>query len=131
MAQYPIELILARQFASQLAMPVFIINARGTLVFFNEAAESIVGRRFDETGDVAADEWAAGFTPRDETGRAVPLETLPLMVAMRERRPGHAHLHIRGLDGVDRRIQVTAFPVIGHGDHYVGAMAIFWETPAA
>jgi PAS domain-containing protein len=128
-AQYPIELILTRQLASQLAMPVFIVDAAGALVFYNESAEGILGRRFEETGAMTAEEWAAGFTPRDETGRELPPDSLPLMIAIRERRPFHAAFHIRGHDGVDRRIEATAFPVIGHGDRYVGAVAIFWEKP--
>jgi PAS domain-containing protein len=130
MAQYPIELILTRQLASQLAMPVFIVDVHGTLVFYNEAAEGILGRRFEETGAMAAIEWAEAFTPRDETGRPLAPESLPLMIAVRERRPAHTHFHIHGLDAVDRRIEVTAFPLIGHADRPVGAVAIFWEAPA-
>jgi PAS domain-containing protein len=129
MAQYPIELILTRQLASQLAMPVFIVDASGVLVFYNESAEGILGRRFEETGAMTADEWAVGFTPRDEGGRELPADSLPLMIAVRERRPAHAAFLIRGLDGVERRIEATAFPVIGHGARYVGAVAIFWEQP--
>jgi hypothetical protein len=52
------------------------------------------------------------------------------MIAVRERRPAHTHFHIHGLDAVDRRIEVTAFPLIGHADRPVGAVAIFWEAPA-
>ena len=44
MAQYPVELILTRQVASQMAMPVFLVDADGTLVFYNEPAERILGR---------------------------------------------------------------------------------------
>lgn len=130
MPQYPIELILTRQLASQLAMPVFIVDAGGVLVFYNEPAERILGRRFEETGAMAAEEWAEGFTPRDLTGRAISPESVPLMIALREHRPVHTTLHIHGFDGVDRRIEATAFPVIGLGDRHVGAVAIFWETPA-
>ena len=45
MAQYPIELILTRQLASQLAMPVFLTDHDGTLVFYNEAAEAVLHER--------------------------------------------------------------------------------------
>jgi PAS domain-containing protein len=131
MAQYPIELILTRQLASQLAMPVFLVDAHGTLVFYNEAAVGILGRRFEETGAMAAGEWATAFTPRDEAGRALAPESLPLSIAVREQRPAHAPFHIRGLDAVERRIEVTAFPLIGHATRCVGAVAIFWETPPA
>jgi PAS domain-containing protein len=129
MAQYPVELILTRQLASQLAMPVFIVDADGTLVFYNEAAEGILGRRFEETGAMVALEWAEAFTPRDDAGRPLAPESVPLMIAVREQRPSHADFHIRGLDGVDRRIEATAFPLIGLAGRLVGAVVVFWETP--
>jgi PAS domain-containing protein len=128
-AQYPIELILTRQLASQLAMPVFIVDAEGTLVFYNEAAEAILGRRFEETGAMTADEWARAFTPRHATGEPLAPEALPLMIALREERPAHADFHIRGLDAVDRSIEATAFPLISLSGRRVGAVVVFWEQP--
>jgi len=126
--QKAIELILARQLASCLAMPIFLIDAAGTLVFYNEPAERILGRRFDETGEMSAAEWATVFAPTDEAGRPLAPETVPLMIAHVERRPAHARLRICGLDRVPREIEATALPLIGHAGRYVGAVAIFWET---
>jgi len=128
-AQYPIELILTRQLASQLALPVFIVDTEGTLVFYNEAAERILGRRFEETGAMTASEWARAFTPRHTTGQPLAPEALPLMIALREERPAHADFHIRGLDAVDRSIEATAFPLIGLAGRRVGAIVVFWEKP--
>ena len=39
MPQQEIEMILVRQLASYLAMPIFIVDPQGTLVFYNEPAE--------------------------------------------------------------------------------------------
>src|SRR6185503_20220600 len=107
MAQYPIELILTRQLASQLAMPVFLVDHDGTLVFYNEAAEAVLGRRFEETGSMPANEWAERFAPRDPGGRPLPADALPLTIAIRQGRPAHSEFFIRGLDGVDRLIEAT------------------------
>ena len=131
MAQYPIELILTRQLASQLAMPVFLTDADGTLVFYNEAAETVLGRRFDETGPMPANVWAERFTPRDADGQPIKSDMLPLMIAVRQGRPAHADFLIRGLDGIDRRIEATAFPLIGVAGRRSGAIAIFWEHQPA
>jgi PAS domain-containing protein len=127
-AQKPIELILARQLASYLAMPIFLVDAAGTLVFYNEPAERILGRRFDETGEMSAEEWAAVFAPTDDAGRAIAPEKVPLMIAHAERRPVHVRLCIRGLDNVSRQIEATAVPLTRPAGRYVGAVAIFWET---
>ena len=127
-AQKPIELILARQLASYLVMPIFLVDAEGTLVFYNEPAERILGRRFDETGEMAASEWASIFAPTDEAGRPLPPEKVPLMIAHAERRPVHVRMTICGLDKVSRQIEATAVPLIAPAGRYVGAVAMFWET---
>jgi hypothetical protein len=57
------------------------------------------------------------------------LSEIPLGVAILERRPDHGIVRIRGVDGVRRRIEVTAFPLFAHEDECLGAIAIFWETP--
>jgi PAS domain-containing protein len=126
-SQKAIELILTRQLASYLAMPIFLVDADGTLVFYNEPAERILGRRFDETGEMVASEWATAFVPTDDAGRLLAPETLPLAIACVERRPAHAELWIRGLDQVSRRIEATALPLLGLGGRFVGALAVFWE----
>ena len=103
MAQQEIEVILLRQLASYLAMPIFIVDPRGTLVFYNEPAETILGKRFEETGEMSAEEWSTAFQPTDEQGRTLEAETVPLMIALNDHRPTHGSLWIRGLDGVRRR----------------------------
>ena len=129
-AQKPIELILTRQLTSSLAMPIFLVDADGTLVFYNESAERILGRRFDETGEMSAAEWATVFAPTDDAGRPLAPDTLPLTIAHVEHRPAHAEFWIRGFDNVARQIEATAIPLIGPGGRYVGALAIFWEASA-
>jgi PAS domain-containing protein len=128
MAQQEIEVILTRHLASYLALPIFIVDPAGTLVFYNEAAERIVGQRFNETGPMAADEWAALFTPMDDAGLPLPPHERPLIIAFAERRPVHRTFWIRGLDQVVRRIEVTAIPLLGLAGRYLGAVAIFWEA---
>jgi PAS domain-containing protein len=128
MSQKEIEVILTRQLASYLAMPVFIVDEEGDLLFYNEPAETILGRRFDETGEMPREEWSITFKPTDANGVLIPPEGLPLVIALNERRPAHRSFWIRGLDGVLRYIEVTAFPLIGQSDRNLGAVAIFWEA---
>ena len=128
MPQKPIELILARQLSSHLTMPVFIVDPRGTLLYYNEAAEQILGEKFDETGEMPAEEWSTIFTPMDQDGRPIPPEDLPLMIALNHKRPASKRFHIRGIDGVSREIEVTAFPISGQANRFLGGVAIFWET---
>ncbi len=117
-----------RQLADCLAMPIFIVNAQGTLLFYNEPAEVLLGQRFEETGELTTEQWATAFVPTDHRNRPLPPEKLPLVIALRERRPAHAHVRVRGLDQVVRNIEATAFPLIGRANRFLGAVAIFWEV---
>ena len=128
MTQKPIELILTRHLASTLAMPIFLVDADGTLVFYNEAAERLLGMRFEETGEMPANEWATKWTPTTADGAAIPPEEVPLVVAVTQRRPAHGTLVIRGLDGRRWHVEVHAIPLVQAGDRVVGAAAFFWET---
>lgn len=128
MAGQPIELILMRQLASYLAIPIFLADNSGTLLYYNEAAESILGGPFSEAEPMPAEVWDSRFSPMDEAGGDLPLEENPLMVAVLHRRPAHSTMRVRGLDAVVRSIEVTGFPLIGIGFRQVGAVALFWET---
>jgi PAS domain-containing protein len=125
--QKNIVLILAREFASQLATATFIADAEGNLVFYNDAAEEILGRSFAEAGEIRAEEWGSLFRVEEPDGTPVPLERNPGGIALMERRPAHRDLRITGLDGVPRDISATAFPLMATSDELVGMVAIFWE----
>ena len=126
-AQRDLILILARDLTSRLATPCFVVDGEGTLAYFNEAAEPVLGVSYAESGELRAGEWASGWSPTDPEGRSIPLEELPLGIAFREGRPAHRAMHITGGDGVGRDIEVTAFPLQTHPDVTVGAIAVFWE----
>ncbi len=127
MSQQEIEVILSRHLAEYLAMPIFIVNPEGDLLFYNEPAEAILGTRYNETGIMPASEWSTVFHPKDLGGNPIPPKDLPLMIALTKRYPAHKNFLIRGLDGTMREIELTAFPLIGQADRFLGAIAIFWE----
>lgn len=128
MAQKEIEMILFRQVASYLAMPIFIVDGAGTLVFYNESAEELLGRRFEETGEMSASEWAMAWAPRDREDKPLPPEALPLSVALNEGKPAYQQLRILGHDHVARDIEAVAFPLIGQAGRQLGAVVIFCEA---
>jgi PAS domain-containing protein len=129
--QRNLVLILARDFASRLATAVFLVDATGDVIYFNEAAERVLGSPYEEGRTMPAAEWSTAFEPVDEEGQRLRLEDLPLGVAVTRREPAHRELRMRGADGVPREIEVTAFPLFAHADEFVGAVAIFWEPSEA
>lgn len=120
-------LILAREFASKLALSVFIADREGNLVYFNEPAEHMLGQTFAETGEIKAEMWSQLYRTEELDGTPIPLEQLPSGIALLEGRPAHRELAITGLDGVRHELSVTAFPLLSSETTRVGMMAIFWE----
>lgn len=119
MAEREIEVILARQLSNDLVLPVFLADPEGNLIFYNEPAERILGRRFEETGEMPASEWSVQFRPTDPDGKPMPQEDLPPMRALQRRFRAHARLWILGLDGARRLIEVTAFPLEGMAGRFL------------
>jgi PAS domain-containing protein len=126
--QKQLVLILARAFASSLSTPTLLADARGYLVFYNEAAEAVVGRRFAETGEMPLDDWVSAFEPRTSAAVPLPPEQRPPRIAFDQRRPAHAEYVVTSTDGVEREIEVSAFPLFAHTDEFVGIIVIFWRA---
>ena len=122
-----VEMILARQLASFLALPIFLVGPDAGLIYYNEPAEAILGCRFEETGEMSAQTWGTMFQPQDADGAALVPEMLPLVIAVRTRRPAHSSFWIQALDQRRHFLDVTAIPMIGQAERFLGAMAIFWE----
>jgi PAS domain-containing protein len=125
---HPIQIILTRQLAGYLSVPLFLVDPSGDLLFYNEPAEVILGRRFDETGSMTAREWSSAFTPEDHEGRPIPPKDLPLMITITKKRPAYQRFFIRGLNGVLRHVEVASIPIVGLDGAFLGAAALFWEV---
>jgi PAS domain-containing protein len=132
--QKPLELILARNLMSALSTPAFLVDEGGLLVFYNEAAGTLLGKGFEEVGHVGPTEWGGLFGPYDAAGETIPYEELPIVQAVRGDRPAHASFGVRAFDGQVHPVECSAFPILtAHGSR--GAIAIFWpveeDFPAA
>ena len=126
--QQPIEIILLRQWASHMAMPVWIAGTHGELLYYNEPAEALLGRRFDEAGEMPLDDLPGIFETTTEDGKPIPPDRLPLGIALAKRRPAHQRVRITALDGTARLLDITAFPLTVQGGKHLGSVAVFWEA---
>jgi PAS domain-containing protein len=126
MAAYEIELILNRQLADCLSIPVFITDTTGNLLFYNEPAEEVLGRRFEDTGEMRVEEWSTIFKPYDIDGNVIPPEDLPLVKTLTNQFPYHKTFWIKSLQGNSEKISLTSYPILGRTGKFLGAVAIFW-----
>jgi PAS domain-containing protein len=129
--QKALALIVARELAANLATPMFLIDAAGDLVFYNEAAEQIIGKPFAELGTISSIEWGEMLHLAQPDGAPLRRRDSPPGIAFMQRRPAHSTLRATAFDGVDRVLEVTAYPLFAKADEMHGVVAIFWEIEGA
>jgi PAS domain S-box-containing protein len=127
MSQQPVELILMRQLALSLDMPVVMFDPDGKLLFINEGAERIFGWRLEDIGKVHFSELSADLDYWDEDGGHLPIGDRPVARTFAERKPVHLSLRIRAIDGAMRRVANTALPLVGQSGRFFGVLSILWE----
>ena len=126
--QQPLELILLRQLASYLMIPMWIMDRDGNLLFYNEPAEELLGARFEDAGSIPADELTAMFEVTAHDGSPIGEAGMPVVKALRDRVPSHGEIRYTSLDGAQHLVEVTGLPIIGQGDRFLGVLATFWES---
>jgi PAS domain-containing protein len=125
--QKPLELILARNLLSSISTPAFLVGEAGSLLFYNEAAAAMLGRRFEETGKLSAADWTSQFGPFGDDEEPIPYDEIPATLALREGRPYHGNFRIAGADGHHQDIAASAIPIVGPGGA-AGGIVIFWPV---
>jgi PAS domain-containing protein len=126
-SQQPVEMILLRQLASYLTIPMWLMDGEGNLVYYNEPAEALLGIQFDNAGPIHADQLGDMFRVTDLEGVPLPEFEFPIVVALTKRMPSHRALRYCGMDGVWRDVAVSAIPVEGQAGRFLGIFATFWE----
>ena len=124
--QKPLELILARNLLTSISTPGFLLDSDAAVVFYNEAAAALLGRTFEEAGRMEAEQWTRAFGPFDVDGAPVEVDALKTTEAIRRGRPAHATFTIRGAGGDKKKIEASAFPIVGSEEGSSGAMVLFW-----
>jgi hypothetical protein len=124
----PLPLILARELAANLATPMSLMDARGVLVFYNDAASLLIGKPFGEMGEMPAEEFAEVLQMRTPDGQRLRRRDIPSGIAFFERRPAHMVLAATGFDGVQRLVHATAYPLFGTTSEMHGVVSVFWSV---
>lgn len=128
MPAYEIEIILNRQLADCLSIPVFITDTVGNLIFYNIPSEEVLGKKFEETGEMPVEEWSVIFKPVDEFNKEIPPEDLPLVKTLQHLLPYHKSFWIKSLEGKTEKIALTSYPIINRENKFLGAVAMFWKV---
>lgn len=127
-SQKPLELILARNLLTSVTTPAFLVARDGRLLFYNEGAGALLGRPFEDVGQLDPGAWTSSFGPLDDDENPIPIDELPLTAALRDGRPAHSEFRVRSADGRTHKIAASAMPIVGAGEGASGAMVIFWPV---
>lgn len=123
-------LVQARNLITNLALPAVLTDTEGRLLFFNDAAGVVIGRRFEEVGRLPREEWATQIGPYDKKGRPIATDHLPLAEALRAGRPAQGQFRVRFADGELHEVEVSAVPLVEPG-YFEGVLLVFWPIERA
>jgi PAS domain-containing protein len=123
-----LPLILARELAANLATPIFLINAGGMLVYYNDAAALLLGKDFGELGEIPAEEFGWSLDLATPDGDRIRRRDSPAGVALFELRPAHATVVATAYDGTRRTYEATAYPLFAAEGEMHGVMNVFWAA---
>ena len=125
-----LPLILARELASNLATPMFLLDPGGMLVFYNDAAAALLGKPFAEIGEIPSGEFGAALELTTPDGEPIRRRDSPVGRAYFERKPAHQSLIVTTYKGERLAVENTAYPLFGTSGEMHGVFSVFWEhTP--
>jgi PAS domain-containing protein len=122
-----LPLILARELAANLATPMFLMDAGGMLVFYNDAAALLLGKPFAELGEIPSGDFGASLQLSTMDGERLLRRDTPSGIAFFEHRPSHQTVMATSYDGVRRSYEATAYPLLGATGEMHGVLVVFWE----
>ena len=117
----------ARELAAHLPTPMFLVDADGLVVFYNDAATPLVGRSFADLGEIRAEEFARALDLRTTSGEPLRRSHSAAGIAYVHRRPAHQTLLATGYDGRRHTVETTAYPLLSTNGEPQGVITVFWE----
>ena len=121
-------LIRAKHLAESVTTPMLIIDANGTIVFYNDAAGVLFDVAFNDLGQLTANEWQTKFNVRDRYDNVFPLDAMPGWIELQKQRVDKiGHVRLTTLAGEDKFLAAVAFPLFTSQQQFEGGMVLFWE----
>ncbi len=106
---------------------MFLLDAGGMMVFYNDAAAFLLGRPFAEVGEIPSGEFGAALQLASPDGEPLRRRDSPSGVAFYEHKPVHMTVLATAYDGVRREYEATAYPLLGSTGEMHGVVAVFWQ----
>ena len=120
-------LIRAKHLAESVTTPMFLADAEGNLIFYNEAAEALLGKPFVDKGSLSPADWQRSFDVRDRDDHPFALESMASWMSVQNEQPSLGHIKFSSADGTDHLVATCAFPLFTEQERFEGALILFWR----
>lgn len=121
MPNQEIEFILARQLSEYLSSPIAIVDHNGRMIYYNESAEFILGKKFNESGEIESREWDERFYDESRTTMIKMLD-LPFLKVLSGRAIIEGEYWMRSFEEMDQKVRVICIPLVGMAQRELGAI---------
>lgn len=125
MPNQPIEFILARQLAEYLITPISIVDENGNTIYYNEPAEHILGKKYNEAGDIEFRAWENRFYPVDDKSSPIPLLDVPFINTASNRKIVEGEYWMRNLEEIEQKVMIICIPLVSMGHRELGTLVYF------
>jgi PAS domain S-box-containing protein len=116
---------VTRGILDALPQPLYIANASGEIVYYNEAAAAMAGRR----PELGKDRWCMAWGLQDMEGAPVPPEDRAVARVLREGRPVHGWRAVATRpDGSMKVIRPDSTPLRDDSGRLVGAVTVIYDV---
>ena len=125
MASQEIELILSRQLSEYLSVPMALIDHDGKMIYFNEAAGFILGKQFDENGEIDLRDWNGRFFNNESFSDGMDLHEIPFFKVLSMRQLLQGEYSMRNFEEINQKLMIVCVPLVGLAQRELGALIFF------
>lgn len=125
MANQDIEFILARQLAEYLSTPIALVDHDGKMIYYNESAEFILGKKYNESGEIESREWEDRFYTTQEQKEIIKILDLPFIRVLSIRHIIQGEYWMRNFDEINQKVLIVSVPLVGLAQRELGAIIYF------
>lgn len=120
-----IELILSRQLAEYLTTPIALIDHDGRMIYFNESAGHVLGKHFDENGEVDMREWVGRIFENESMVDGIDIHEIPFIKVLSGRHILQGEYWMRNFEEINQKVMIICIPLIGLSQREIGAIIYF------
>jgi PAS domain-containing protein len=117
-----IEFILSRQLAEYLSTPIALVDHDGKMIYYNESAEHIVGKRYNESGDIESREWDNRFFNDESFNASLNVLDIPFIKVLSMRHIMQGEYWMRNFEEINQKVLIVSVPLVGMAQRELGAI---------